>query len=52
MFENTVLTKIFGAKREEVTSKWRTLRDEELQDLYSSPNIVCVFLYIVPTKCI
>ena len=34
--------RIFGPKRDEVTSKWRKLHNEELNDLYSSPNIVGV----------
>jgi hypothetical protein len=41
VFENRVL-RIFGPKRDEVTGKWRTLHNEELHDLYSSPNIVRV----------
>ena len=40
MFENIVLTRIFGPKRDEVTRKWRKLHNEELNDLYSSPNII------------
>jgi len=39
-FENRVLRKIFGPKRDEVTGEWRKLHNEELNDLYSSPNIV------------
>jgi hypothetical protein len=39
-FENKVLRRIFGAKRDEVTREWRKLHNEELNDLYSSPNIV------------
>ena len=42
VFENRALRRIFGAKRDEVTGQWRTLRKEELNDLYSSPNIVQV----------
>ena len=42
MFENRVLREIFGAKRDEVTGEWRKLHDEELYDLYCSPNIVRV----------
>jgi len=40
--ENGVLRKIFGPKRDEVTGEWRKLHIEELNDLYSSPNIVRV----------
>jgi hypothetical protein len=36
--ENRVLRRIFGAKRDEVTREWRKLRNEELNDLYCSPN--------------
>jgi hypothetical protein len=39
VFENRVLRKIFGSKRDEVTREWRKLRKEELNNLYSSPNI-------------
>ena len=42
MFENRVLRKIFGPKRDEVTGEWRKLHNEELNNLYSSPNIVWV----------
>jgi hypothetical protein len=42
VFENWVLRRIFGPKREEVTGEWRKLHNEELNDLYSSPNIVWV----------
>jgi hypothetical protein len=42
VFENTVLRKVFGAKRDEVTGEWRKLHNEELRDLYSLPNIVRV----------
>jgi hypothetical protein len=38
MFENRVLRRIFGPKRNEVTGEWRKLHNEELHDLYSSPN--------------
>jgi len=42
VFENRVLRRIFGPKRDEVTGEWRKLHNEELNDLYSSPNIVRV----------
>ena len=42
VFENMVLRRIFGPTREEVTGEWRRLHNEELNDLYSSPNIVRV----------
>jgi hypothetical protein len=40
VFENRVLRKIFGPKRDEVTGDWRKLHNEELRDLYSSPSII------------
>jgi hypothetical protein len=42
VFENRVLRRIFGSKRDEVTGELRKLQTEELSDLYSSPNIVQV----------
>ena len=39
VFENRVLRRIFGPKRDEVTGVWRKLHNEELNDLYTSPNI-------------
>jgi hypothetical protein len=39
VFENRVLRRIFGPKRDEVTGDWRKLQNEELHNLYSSPNI-------------
>ena len=42
MFENRVLRGIFGPKRDGVTGEWRKLHNEELNSLYSSPNIVRV----------
>jgi len=42
VFENMVLRIIFGPRRDEVTEEWRRLHNEELNDLYSSPNIVRV----------
>jgi hypothetical protein len=40
VFENRVLRRIFGPKRDEVTDEWRKLYNEELRDLYSSPSII------------
>jgi hypothetical protein len=40
MFENRVLRRIFGPKRDEGTGEWRKLHNEELRDLYSSPSII------------
>jgi hypothetical protein len=37
VFDNTVLKRIFGPKRDEVAGEWRKLHSEELNDLYSSP---------------
>jgi hypothetical protein len=42
VFENRVLRKIFGLKRDEVTGEWRKLHNEELYDLHCSPNITRV----------
>ena len=42
LFENWVQKRIFGPKRDEVTGEWRKLNNEELIDLYSSPNITWV----------
>jgi len=42
VFQNMVLRRIFGPRREEVTGEWRKLHNEELNDLYCSPNIVRV----------
>ena len=41
-FENRVLRRVFGPKRDEITGEWRKLHNEELSDLYSLPNIVRV----------
>ena len=41
-FENTVLRRVFGPKRDEVTGEWRKLHNEELSDLYSLQNTVRV----------
>ena len=42
VFENMVLRRIFGHRRDEVTGEWRRLHNEELKDLYPSHNIVRV----------
>jgi hypothetical protein len=41
-FENRVLRRIFGSKRDEIIGEWRRLHNEELNDLYSIPNITRV----------
>jgi hypothetical protein len=40
MFENRVLRRIIGLRKDEVTGEWRKLHNEELRDLYSSPSII------------
>jgi hypothetical protein len=42
VFENRVLRRIFGPKRDEETGSWRKLHNEELRNLYSSPCIIKV----------
>jgi len=42
VFENRVLRRVFGPKRDEVTGEWRKLHNEELSNLYSSTNIIRV----------
>jgi hypothetical protein len=46
VFENKVLRRIFGPKRDEVTGGWRKLHNEELRDLHSPPNIIRIFLIL------
>jgi hypothetical protein len=40
VFENKMLRRIFGPKRDEVTGQWRKLHNEEIRDLYSLPSII------------
>jgi hypothetical protein len=40
VFENRVLRRVFGPKRDEVTGEWRKLHNEELRDFYSLPSII------------
>jgi hypothetical protein len=40
VFENKVLRRIFGPRRDKIMGEWRRLHNEELNDFYSSPNIV------------
>jgi hypothetical protein len=42
MFENRVFRRIFGPRRDEITGEWRKLHNQELHDMYSSPNSVRV----------
>jgi hypothetical protein len=42
VFENRVLRRIFGAKRDEVTGDWRKMHNEELHNLYFSPSVIRV----------
>jgi hypothetical protein len=44
VFENRVLRRIFGPKRDEVTGEWRKLHSEELHNLYSSPEILRIVM--------
>ena len=46
VFENKVLRRIFGPRRNEVTRDWRRLYNEELNDLYSSPN----FMWVIKSR--
>jgi hypothetical protein len=40
VFENRMLSRIFGPKRDEVTGEWRKLHNEEIHNLFPSPNII------------
>jgi hypothetical protein len=42
MFEDKVLRRIFGPKKDEVTGEWIKLHNKELRDLYSSPSIITI----------
>jgi hypothetical protein len=42
VFENRLLRRIFARRKDEVTGEWSKLHNEELNDLYSSPNIIRV----------
>jgi hypothetical protein len=44
MLNNRVLRKTFWPKRDKVTGEWRRLHNEELYDLYSTPNFICVII--------
>jgi hypothetical protein len=44
VFENRVLRRVFGPKRDEVTEELRKLHNEELRDLYSSPSIITIIM--------
>jgi hypothetical protein len=43
VFENRVLRRIFGPKRDEVTGDWRKLHNEELHNFYSAPNLIRMY---------
>jgi hypothetical protein len=44
VFEDRVLRRIFGPKRDEVTGVWRKLHNEKLRDLYSLPSIIRIIM--------
>jgi len=47
VFKNRVLRMLFGPQRNEITGEWRKLHNEELNDMYSSPNIIWVIKTII-----
>jgi hypothetical protein len=47
VFENRVLRRIFGPRRDEVTGEWRKMHNEELPDLYSSPSKIRIMKIII-----
>jgi hypothetical protein len=51
VFENRVFRKTFWPKRDEATGEWRRLNNEELYDLYSSPNIIRVMKSRIMRRC-
>jgi hypothetical protein len=51
VFENRVLRRIFGPKRDEVTGEWRELHNKELHDLYSTPSIISLEGYKRGASC-
>jgi hypothetical protein len=52
VFENRVLRKMFGPQRDEVTGEWRRLHNEELYDVYSSPNIIRIIKNEMGGACV
>jgi hypothetical protein len=51
VFENRMLRRIFGPKREEVMGEWRKLHNEELRDLYSLPSIIRIIKNKIQILC-
>jgi hypothetical protein len=51
VFENRVLRRIFGPKRDELTGEWKKLHNEELNNLYCSPNIIRVIKNEMGVAC-
>jgi hypothetical protein len=50
VFKNRAVRRIFGPKREEVARGWRRLHNEELHNLYASPNIIIIIIIIMVIK--